>query len=88
MNIIYKVTDTLNNLSYIGSKMNYVEGSSYLGSPSCREGHPKYEVQQVFKSTIKNHREKVILEILEIVNSEEVKTVRMRETFWQKFFKS
>ena len=40
MNIIYKVTDTLNNLSYIGSKMNYVEGSSYLGSPSCREGHP------------------------------------------------
>ena len=49
MNIIYKVTDTLNNLSYIGSKMNYVEGSSYLGSPSCREGHPKYEVHGQIK---------------------------------------
>ncbi len=33
MNVIYKVTDTLNNLSYIGSKMNYVENSEYLGSP-------------------------------------------------------
>ena len=39
MNVIYKVTDTLNNLSYIGSKMNYVENSEYLGSPSCREGN-------------------------------------------------
>ena len=46
MNVIYKVTDTLNNLSYIGSKMNYVENSEYLGSPSCREGHPRFEVQQ------------------------------------------
>ena len=47
MNIIYKTTDTLNDLSYIGSKMNYVEKSDYLGSPSCKVGHPKYKVQQL-----------------------------------------
>lgn len=59
MNIIYKVTDTLNNLSYIGSKMNYVEGSSYLGSPSCREGHPKTwtnKSKTVFTRDYKNNK--------------------------------
>ena len=86
MNVIYKVTDTLNNLSYIGSKMNYVENSEYLGSPSCREGHPRFEVQQLFINTVKNNKDKIVFEILEIVGSNDVKQVRLRETFWQRKF--
>ena len=86
MNIIYKTTDTLNDLSYIGSKMNYVEKSDYLGSPSCKVGHPKYKVQQLFLETVKNHRDAIIFEILEIVDGQDVKKVRERETFWQKKF--
>jgi len=84
MNIIYRITDTINNLKYIGSKMHYVEGGGYLGSPSCKEGHIRYEKQKLFKKTVKKNPNKVVFEILETIDGGTKKFVRERETYWQK----
>jgi len=66
--------------------MHYVSGSGYLGSPSCKEGHPQYEKQVLFKHVRDNYPEKMFFEVLEVVESNDVKEIRIRETLWQKKF--
>lgn len=83
MNVIYLMTDTINNLRYIGSKVNWKGIGSYFGSPSSlNEDNPKYELQLKYKETVKNSPEKIEVEILEIV--EDRNDLLVREKFWQK----
>lgn len=86
MDVVYMVTDTINNLSYIGSKKHYNKESGYLGSPSCKKGHPKYEKQKQFKFTRDNYPEKINFKILESFEDLSVKMLRLKETKWQRKF--
>ncbi len=81
MNIIYLITDSIMGSKYLGSKKNWQGPGSYFGSPSIKAlGHPKYRIQQQWKSAIIKRPETFMFKILEVVKEEDLQE---KELFYQ-----
>jgi len=85
INVVYLITDTVNDLRYIGSKMDYYEGL-YYGSPSAKIGNSNFVNQQLYLDTVKNYPDKIKFDILERCDDCNRKELLAKETYWQKEF--